>query len=257
MSRIALAIGLLVAFGAGSLATLVVRGHDEASVDVRVTAQRLPNGTTELALQQRGEDGWSDRILPASRFIPVAPATGRWLSSSVVRVTAPTPKDRLAAYEDVVIGEEIVVAMEDFDGPRGRDRPERSLYYGTNNSTWVVRVAATDDDLYDRMRLVVRCNDGELDVYLSRLPVVGVTWRNVSYQLDGENSVIETWARDGYQTLRAPNDARLMSRLKAADSLMVAVTHGDADHDVVTATFDLQDMFDTPIQGNLDYCGEY
>lgn len=258
MSRIALVIGLTVAFVAGSATTLLVRGHDEASVDVRIAAQRLPDGSTELALQHRGEDGWSDRILPASRFFPARPTAGRWLSSTAVRVTASTPKERLLGYEEVVIGEEVTVAMEDFDGPRGRDRAERSLYYGTDNQTWVIRVAETDDDLYDRMRLVARCNDGELDIYLSGLPPAGITWRNVSYRFDGESPIVETWARDkGYQALSAPDDARLMSRLKAADSLTVAVTHGDNEHDIVTATFDLDGMFETPIQGNLDYCGEY
>ena len=55
----------------------------DGDIDVRITAQRLADGRTEFALQQRQQDGeWGDRLLPRLRFFPATTTTGRWLVSS-------------------------------------------------------------------------------------------------------------------------------------------------------------------------------
>ena len=52
-------------------------------VEVRVAAQRLADGRTEFALQERNADGsWAERRLPRARFFPANARVGRWLSSS-------------------------------------------------------------------------------------------------------------------------------------------------------------------------------
>ena len=67
----------------------ITRGQD-SGVEVRIAAQRLPNGRTEFALQQRGEDGtWSDRVLPRLRFFPATIENNRWLYSSPLTVFEP------------------------------------------------------------------------------------------------------------------------------------------------------------------------
>ena len=38
--------------------------------EVRVQARVLEDGRTEVGLQQGGVDGWSERLLPAARFLP-------------------------------------------------------------------------------------------------------------------------------------------------------------------------------------------
>ena len=67
-------------------------GDDAAGTEVRITAQRLADGRTEFALQQRESDGqWSERLLPSSRFFPAAADVGRWLSSTPLTVRPPRP----------------------------------------------------------------------------------------------------------------------------------------------------------------------
>ena len=61
-------------------------GHE---AEVRITAQRLADGRTEFALQQReGDGGWSARMLPRGRFFPATTTVGRWLSSTPLTVRA-------------------------------------------------------------------------------------------------------------------------------------------------------------------------
>ena len=61
-------------------------GADAASVEIRITARRLADGRIEFGVQQRDGDGWSERILPRSRYFPTS-SEGRWLSSSPIEVT--------------------------------------------------------------------------------------------------------------------------------------------------------------------------
>ena len=70
-----------------SSSPLTVRAPDAtdaegALFEVRISAQRLADGRTEFALQQRAGDGWGERQEPRSRFFPVAAEVGRWLSST-------------------------------------------------------------------------------------------------------------------------------------------------------------------------------
>ena len=62
--------------------------------EVRITAQRLADGRTEFALQQReADDGWSARLLPRARFFPATASVGRWLVSTPLTVRAPGDGD--------------------------------------------------------------------------------------------------------------------------------------------------------------------
>lgn len=52
-----------------------------------MAAQRLADGRTEFALQERDSDGsWAERRLPSSRFFPANTSVGRWLGSSPLTV---------------------------------------------------------------------------------------------------------------------------------------------------------------------------
>ena len=59
----------------------------EGEIEVRVAAQRLADGRTEFALQEREADGsWAARRLPRARFFPANATVGRWLASSPLTV---------------------------------------------------------------------------------------------------------------------------------------------------------------------------
>ena len=66
-------------------------GETGGEIEVRITAQRLQDGRTEFAIQQREGDGWSDRIAPRARFLPAEPPVDRWLVSTPVPIATPTP----------------------------------------------------------------------------------------------------------------------------------------------------------------------
>ena len=63
-----------------------------AEIEMRIVAQRLTDGRTEVALQQHStDDQWGERLLPARRFIPAEVRVGRWLASSPVNEPEPLP----------------------------------------------------------------------------------------------------------------------------------------------------------------------
>lgn len=57
-----------------------------SGVEVRIGAQRHENGKTEFALQVLEEDGWSELVLPQSRFFPKTSRVDHWLNSSVLEL---------------------------------------------------------------------------------------------------------------------------------------------------------------------------
>lgn len=81
------------------LATSVV-AVAEVEPQLRLQARILSSGRIEVALQQRldGEQ-WSDRLLPARRFLPPSAPTGRWLWTTPleVRTAAGLQEMRIAA----------------------------------------------------------------------------------------------------------------------------------------------------------------
>ncbi len=83
------AVAVLLIIAAVGSATTVVQAQSAGEVEVRITAQRLEDGRTEFALQQREGDGWSERIAPRARFLPAEPPIDRWLFSTPVTVGAP------------------------------------------------------------------------------------------------------------------------------------------------------------------------
>ena len=82
---VALAVAVLIAVLGVTAISVSGAGHE---AEVRIAAQRLADGRTEFALQQREADGgWSERLLPRGRFSPAT--VGRWLSSTPLTVRGP------------------------------------------------------------------------------------------------------------------------------------------------------------------------
>ena len=82
--------GLLAVLGVTAI-TASGAGHE---TEVRITAALAADGRIEFALQQReADDGWSERLLPRSRFFPATVAAGRWLVSTPLTVSLPGTGD--------------------------------------------------------------------------------------------------------------------------------------------------------------------
>ena len=74
-----LAAILLVGLSAFAQAAHAVAGQ----IELRVAAQRLADGRTEFAIQERREgEEWGERRLPRSRFFPAGASVGSWLASA-------------------------------------------------------------------------------------------------------------------------------------------------------------------------------
>ena len=84
--RLALMVAFLLSL---PLITSSVAQGAESETEVRIVAQRVADGRTEFALQQRGADGrWGERMLPTRRFFPANVAHGRWLVSAPLTIQA-------------------------------------------------------------------------------------------------------------------------------------------------------------------------
>lgn len=84
---------------------------DDQEIDVRVAAQRLSDGRTEFALQERNADGsWAERRLPRARFFPANARTGRWLASSPLVIEF--SPDRMLAEDEAPMNIEVRIATQ-------------------------------------------------------------------------------------------------------------------------------------------------
>ena len=96
LSLAVVAVALVTLIAATEVAAQGAGGEAE----VRIVAQRLPDGRTEFALQERQAGGmWGERQLPRARFFPVATTVGRWLSSSPLTVRLSGAGDTLGTED--------------------------------------------------------------------------------------------------------------------------------------------------------------
>ena len=123
------AVALLVLLLAAAPAAPAAHGQ-ESAVEVRVAAQRLADGRTEFALQERLADGsWGERRLPARRYFPADTRVGRWLGSTPLTIEA-QPDGMTAATPDA--GLEVRVAAQ----LRADGRMEFALQERGADGTW-------------------------------------------------------------------------------------------------------------------------
>lgn len=222
--------------------------------ELRIRAQVRADQRIEFAVQQRTDDGWSDNILPRARVIAAFGEAGNWLSSTpvTVRVVLEPP---LA----VILPELAVRQMPEPITPviRGGYRNESLAYgvymqdvqgfYPTKLSSVVAAFSEQD------LQLEVGCLGNERRVSLSGAPSDATGELTLSF--DGRPLIAE-WSvtrGDGSVSLSPIDSERTIQRLREARSLSVALGSDGA----ASASFDLEDLFETPIQTNIDQCGSY
>ena len=123
-------------------------GDDAAGTEVRITAQRLADGRTEFALQER-EAGrpWGERLLPRGRFFPATATVGRWLSSTPLTVSLP----------------EVLPHTAEEGGSVASDRAALvALYNATGGASWITNTNWLSDRALDEWHGVITNSDGRV-----------------------------------------------------------------------------------------------
>ena len=149
-----------------SSAPLTVRsagaGDDAEGTEVRITAQRLADGRTEIALQQREADGeWGERLLPWARFVPATARVGRWLSSTALMVSLPEP--------------ELSLDTDDDGGSVASDRAALvALYNATGGASWFTGTNWLSERPFGEWHGVTTNSDGRVtELWLDRNQLTG------------------------------------------------------------------------------------
>ena len=215
--------------------------------ELRIQAQLRDDDRIEFAVRQRTDDGWSERILPRLRVMRAFGEATNWLSSSAISVSvdvesshvivSPDPVQRsVAAAINPILrsgwqtGTLQYSADLDVDGRLNsvvtvHSEEGLQLQIGCFNGARRVQLAGAASDASGAITLIIDDVQSE------------AIWRVVE---DGDSSV-----------LRPADAGRLLERLRVADTLAVTVD------ELPSATFSLSGMFETPIQANLDQCGNF
>ena len=237
-------------------------------VETRIRVRRLEDGRTEFAVQQRtGLDDWGEHVLPSSRYLSRAALTtrlGRWLNSSPVDLLNEIPPVSVPA--DVPAVAEGVIERADLDGLT-YNGSEPSFYYGVSQDplddwyyTWIVRRVRTDALDYGTLRLEITCVQGKFFAYLweTSLPYQSPDRSvSVSYRFDDGEITTEPWSAFSIGTDGIlPSDViTFTDKMRRSNKLVVRASFYSR---TITAVFTgVSQMFRTPVQPNIDYCGHY
>ncbi|MXX48458.1 MAG: hypothetical protein F4Z38_09195 [Chloroflexi bacterium] len=222
--------------------------------ELRIRAQVRADERIEFAVQQRTSGGWSDNILPRARVIAAFGEATDWLSSTPVSVRVELNPPQGITLPDTVVRQApkpITPVMR--NGYRtaslayGVYTQDVEGYYPTKLNSVVVAFSAQG------LQLVVGCLGDELRVSLSGAPSDATG--DLTLTID-DRQLIAGWSvsRDEDRVSLSPVDSeRTIQQLREAQSLSIKVGSDSA----APVSFDLVDLFATPVQANIDQCGNY
>lgn len=285
---IAVILLLLASSSAISWALLGDKLHaqtEHEAAEVRINAFIHENGRIEFGLQQRQGDEWGERLLPRSRFLGQSSPTGRWLSSTPISITQTEPQIQLPIRanvryltDDITQDGTVMFITGDFRdfGPF----ETRVMLIGTAGGTGRSLTGAT---------LTIACvtshsawSEAGRTVVPARITGWLTLWEekrdgsieSEAYDLDGRitvfasgyegrvdsgygDSPLGTYVENNWTFRLGDNwlNSELMDTLKEMDTIKATV------HDLrgreVAASFSNRGWLETPVQPNLDYCGDY
>lgn len=221
---------------------------------LRIRAQVRADGRIEFAVQQRTDDGWSENILPRARVIPAVGEATNWLSSTPVSVNVALG----SSIEVVLPGTVVRRAPEPITPVMRNGYRTTSLAYGVYTQDIEgyyptklnsVVVALSEQGL----QLRIECLGDERRVLLADAPSDSSGDLTLSFD---DTLLLASWNvidEEGFTSLAPSDIERTIHRLRQAQSLSVKLGHGHA----APVTFDLVELFATPIQANIDQCGSY
>ena len=219
------------------------------SIELRIRARLREDRRIEFAAQYRTEDGWSSDILPRARTMPAFGGASNWLSSTPVSVAIPvTPTQRVVQPK---LPLQPVV-----------DPITPVLRSGWRTGSLQYAATVNQQAMLDSI-LTVHSEEGpQMQVGcfgdVRRVQFVGVPFRTAGLSqltIDGARFATNWSAStfNGSRVLRAADSERLIEHLGQAQSASLRVDSAA----VPIATLNLSGLLETPIQANIDQCGNY
>ncbi len=216
------------------------------TTEVRIQAFLRQDGSNTdgarvvFALQQRQADGsWGERILPRLRTMPAYGDPSNWASSTPIGVTL----DVASVTRNVsIVGErdpdaEPISPRLGAGGASGGVEFEASLDSETGTVSSYLRQHSQGP-----LVLEVSCLNGQRSVGLSGIPEDAGD--RLAFDLDGQQSEVQ-WANG------ALDDERVIQRLSGGSSLTIG------EGTSAESSFDVSRLFTSPIQRNIEQCGNY
>ncbi|MYA02558.1 MAG: hypothetical protein F4038_08715 [Chloroflexi bacterium] len=198
---------------------------------LRISARILTDGRIEFAVQQRSADnGWAERILPHQRMFTANPQVGQWLVSSYVRFPQ-------ATYVPIA---------------NGKGRFSYTGHYFSNVFRGVIGTGLRNFSQTWDIQLSLLCQYG-FNISLLGLPEFDADPVDVTLSFSNGMTTTSAWRRYDTTILQSPDPWVDFDRLRQAEFVSVDIP-GLLP---VAQEFDLTDMFTTPIQENLEHCGNY
>ena len=153
------------------------------------------------------------------------------------------------------------VPLVNVDGSSSESLRWNARLLGDDLLSNVTNLALVADSPRGVLQLTNTCFRGERFLNIDELERTDAEFLNLMLEIDGVSLPVEAWAvepvthLDGTEvsSAAAPNAARLSAQLRNASTLTVTFDGSG----MPPVTFDLAGMFDTPIQGNIDNCGNY
>lgn len=246
----------------------VDRWYRSSSIDldsghlVRIVARLLETGQFEVGLHEvvDGED--SERRIPQTRLFPRNPTVDQWLNTSPLVLANLSP-------------EPLHPPLVGASGWEGSDIEFASWYNDNGVHTWVRSATAVPEALGAgeeahamRLYLTQACsNSREQSLRIEGLsgPDKAITVMSdqdlntveIDLAADEDDAETQYWrlrSGGGQSWLSADEHAsNLLERLREASTFTATIIGSG----LAPATFNVDGLFDTPVQGNIDNCGNY
>lgn len=264
-NRIVIGVLALVAIGSLTFVIVGANSHQNTPAEVRINARPLADGRVEFALQQRKPDGsWGDRQLPRVRKLPANAQVDRWLSSSPVSLAGylTLPIQSAGRFESLQVSRASVTIFAEFNEFTGvfTTRVDATGVVepdGISNPTLAFSCVASDGtpSTFDAYAFVPRREHPESDIVFTAWRYETDRWGHLSpdtvaEKLQWDYEAPEDWVGSGWAITQEQ-----MEGIK--DFHLLSVAYYDFGAESVVAYFDLNMALNTPVQANLDHCGDY
>ena len=229
---------------------------------VQIAARLVETGQIEVGLHETVNEEDGERRIPQTRLFPRSPTVEQWLNTSplVLANLNPEPAHTPLVGADGWVGSEIEFASwSNNEGVHTWVRSGASVSNAAGaveetQTTPLYLTQACSSGQERTLRIEGLSGPGEAATVMSEEDLNVV---EIDLTLDDDDAETQYWrlqSGGGQHWLSADEHAtELLTRLREASTITATIIGSG----LAPATFKVAGMFDTPVQGNLDNCGNY